>query len=97
MLENDHDCEEEHGDFNFSPVKGDVLLELKGENAVKHGQTFIWRMIVSDHRVKRVWPKDIEDSSCPHEDILWAIDSNLRLISLCEECGEFEWGQKVED
>lgn len=94
-MKKDHEYEE-HGIENFSPVKGDVLLELKGQNAEKYGRTFIWRMIATDAKLKKVWPKEIE-SDCSHSDVIWAIDSKMRLISLCEECGEFAFGQKMEN
>jgi len=94
-MKKDHESEE-HGVESFTPVKGDVLLELKGQNAEKYGKTFIWRMIATDAKLKKVWPKE-ELSKCPHTDIIWAIDSKIRLISLCEECGEFAFGQKTEN
>lgn len=94
MSKKDHDYEE-HGLKIFAPVKGDVLLELKGEKAKQYGKTFIWRMIATDSRLKKIWPEE-NNSQCSHTDVLWAIDSKVRLISLCEECGEFAFGQKME-
>lgn len=94
MSKKDHD-QEQHGVKDFLPVKGDVLLELKGQKIKEHGKTFIWRMIATDSRLKKIWPEESE-SDCPHSDVLWAIDSKVRLISLCEECGEFAFGQETE-
>lgn len=94
-MKKDHE-HEEHGIESFSPIKGDVLLELKGQNSEKYGKTFIWRMIATDVKLKKVWPKE-STSKCSHIDVIWAIDSKLRLISLCEECGEFAFGQKMEN
>jgi len=95
MSKEDHDYKD-CGAKKFSPSKGDVLLELKGQKAEKTGKTFIWRMIATDSRLKKIWPNE-ELAKCPHEDILWAIDSKNRLISLCEECGEFAFGHKLEE
>lgn len=86
----------------FAPSRGDVLLELKGGKLNPHvakEQVFAWRMIArSSKDPKAVWPKPVDPrSECPHEDVLWAIDSKIRFISLCEECGEFEFGHKVSD
>lgn len=94
MSKKDHE-DQEHGLEKFFPIKGDVLLELKGQKTDHHGKTFVWRMIATDHKIKKIWPEE-NTSDCSHEDILWAIDSNIRLISLCEECGEFAFGQKME-
>lgn len=97
MPKKDHDYDEEHGIKKFSPSKGDVLLELKGQKHSQSGKTFVWRMIATDCRIKKLWPQEIEvNSKCSHLDVLWAIDSKMRLISLCEECGEFTFGQKSE-
>ena len=94
MPKDNHD-EEEHG-VDFIPVKGDVLLELKGQKIEQYGKTFVWRMIATDCKVKKIWPEE-NGSGCPHTDVIWAIDSKVRLISLCEECGEFAFGQKMEE
>jgi hypothetical protein len=80
----------------FAPSSGDVLLELKTQIAKRLGKTYIWRMIVTGKDVKKIWPDDNDDSECPHEDVLWAIDSKVRPITLCEECGEFAFGHKEE-
>jgi hypothetical protein len=79
----------------FTPSNGDVLLELKTQTAKRYGKTYIWRMIVTDKDIKKIWPEDI-DSECPHEEVLWAIDAKVRPITLCEECGEFAFGHKEE-
>jgi hypothetical protein len=91
------DHEEEHGINLFYPEQGDVMLELKGNaNSKRYGRTFIWRIVATSDKIKKVWPNE-EKNSCPHDDVLWAIDSKVRLISLCEECGEFAFGQKTEE
>lgn len=96
-MKKDHDCEDEHGINLFRPTQGDVMLELKGTaNSKRYGKTFIWRMVATSDQVKKVWPNEEKDD-CPHENVLWAIDSKIRLFSLCEECGEFAFGHKTEE
>ena len=94
MSKEDHN--EDCGIKKFSPSKGDVLLELKGQKTQEFGKTFVWRMIATDSNLKKVWPND-ETEKCSHDDVLWAIDSKNRFISLCEECGEFAFGHKTEE
>lgn len=94
-MENNAEHDRSYEMFCFTPVKGDVLLKLQDKNNQSRNN-FAWRMIVTDHKIKKVWPKE-DDSNCSHENVLWAIDSKVRLISLCEDCGEFCFGQKTED
>lgn len=94
-MENNAEHDRSYETLCFSPVQGDVLLKLQNKTD-QSKKNFVWRMVVTDHKIKKIWPKE-DDSNCAHENILWAIDSKVRLISLCEDCGDYCFGQKVED
>jgi hypothetical protein len=94
-----HEREDDFDVHDFSPTSGDVLLELKKnypDNLNPKERVFIWRMIVTDRKIKKVWPEK-NTSECSHKDVLWAIDAKRRLITLCEECGDFAFGQECEN
>ena len=80
---------------SFEPNRGDSLLKLKVSTYSK--DVFVWRMIITAKDVKKIWPIEDDTYDCPHEDLYWAIDFDKRLITLCNQCQNFAFGQKTEE
>jgi hypothetical protein len=69
-------------------------MKLKTTSSDK--TVYIWRVVLTDKNIKKVWPKKIE-GNCKHKNLYWAIDFNKKLITLCNECDSFAYGHKVEE
>jgi hypothetical protein len=87
--------EQEYPKDDFNPAMGDHLLRLKDSNGPEEN-IFVWRMIVTSKDVKKIWPTKYHDDNCDHENLFWAIDFKKRLITLCNDCESYAFGQKVE-
>jgi hypothetical protein len=92
---NPEDDSEQEKNPIFKPYVGDCLMKLK--TGPPENPVYLWRVILTDRNVKKVWPEDNHDydNNCEHKDLYWAIDFNKKLITLCNECDKFAYGHKV--
>lgn len=86
--------EQQYPKNDFSPDMGDHLLRLKNANGPEEN-IFVWRMIITSKEIKKIWPTENHDD-CDHENLFWAIDFKKRLVTLCNDCESYAFGQKVE-
>lgn len=78
----------------FQPYVGDCLFKLKTDSPE---DIYLWRVVITNKNIKKVWPKTHDNSDCRHEDLYWAIDFNKKLITLCNQCDSFAYGHKVKE
>jgi hypothetical protein len=89
----EHTTDDENINFLFKPHLGDFLMKVKEKSSDK--TIFVWRVILTDQKIKKMWPVENDNIDCDHKDLYWAIDFEKRFITLCNDCQNFAFGHKV--
>ncbi len=89
----DPDIDDENESYSFQPLLGDYLMRLKADSDKK--SIFVWRIVLTDKNIKKIWPREDDGIDCQHKDLYWAIDFEKRFVTLCNDCQNFAFGHKV--